>query len=88
MREGLQVQPHFDFGIPLNENTSLSIIQKYKDKKEDNENYQIILSKINILKWLKVYTILMNKEIQNVNLSLNKLRQLYSFDYIKSIILC
>ena len=88
LREGLQVQPHFDFGIPLNENSSLSIIQKYKDKKEIKENFQKILSKINILKWLKVYTVLMNKEIQNVNLTLNQLKQLYSFDYSKSSILC
>ena len=34
LKEGLQIQPHFDFGIPLNENASLSIIQKYKEKKE------------------------------------------------------
>ena len=88
LREGLQVQPHFDFGIPLNENTSLSIIQKYKDKKEVNEFFQKILSKINILKWLKAYTILMNKEIQNINLTLNQLKHLYSFDYSKSSILC
>ena len=27
LKEGLQIQPHFDFGIPLNENASLSIIQ-------------------------------------------------------------
>ena len=88
LREGLQIQPHFDFGIPLNENSSLSIIQKYKDKKEVNENFQKTLSKINILKWLKVYTVLMNKEIQNVNLALNQLKQSYSFDYSKSSILC
>ena len=88
LKEGLQVQPHFDFGIPLNENASLSIIQKYKDKKEINENFQKALSKINILKWLKVYTILMNKEIQNVNLALNQLRKLYSFDFSKTSILC
>ena len=86
--EGLQVQPHFDFGIPLNENSSLSIIQKYKDKKEVKENFQKTLSKINTLKWLKIYTILMNKEIQNVNLALDQLKQLYSFDYSKSSILC
>ena len=88
LKEGLQVQPHFDFGIPLNENASLSIIQKYKDKKEINENFQKALSKINILKWLKVYTILMNKEIQNVNLALNQIRKLYSFDFSKTSILC
>ena len=88
LREGLQIQPHFDFGIPLNENASLSIIQKFKDKKEINENFQKTLSKINILKWLKVYTILMNKEIQNVNLCLNQLKKLYSFDLSKSSILC
>jgi hypothetical protein len=88
LREGLQIQPHFDFGIPLNENASLSIIQKFKDKKEINENFQKTLSKINILKWLKVYTILMNQEIQNVNLCLNQLKKLYSFDLSKSSILC
>ena len=88
LREGLQIQPHFDFGIPLNENASLSIIQKFKDKKEINENFQKTLSKINILKWLKVYTVLMNKEIQNVNLCLNQLKKLYSFDLSKSSILC
>ena len=88
LKEGLQIQPHFDFGIPLNENASLSIIQKYKDKKEENENFQRILSKINILKWLKVYTVLMNKEIQNVNLCLNQLKKLYSFEASKSSILC
>lgn len=88
LKEGLQIQPHFDFGIPLNENASLSIIQKYKDKKEENENFQRMLSKINILKWLKVYTLLMNKEIQNVNLCLNQLKKLYSFESSKSSILC
>ena len=88
LKEGLQIQPHFDFGIPLNENASLSIIQKYKDKKEENENFQRMLSKINILKWLKVYTVLMNKEIQNVNLCLNQLKKLYSFETSKSSILC
>ena len=88
LKEGLQIQPHFDFGIPLNENASLSIIQKYKDKKEENENFQRILSKINILKWLKVYTVLMNKEIQNVNLCLNQLKKLYSFETSKSSVLC
>ena len=88
LKEGLQIQPHFDFGIPLNENASLSIIQKYKDKKEENENFQRMLSKINILKWLKVYTVLMNKEIQNVNLCLNQLKKLYSFEASKSSILC
>lgn len=88
LREGLQIQPHFDFGIPLNENASLSIIQKYKDKKEINENFQKTLSKINILKWLKVYTILMNKEIQNVNYCLNQMKKMYSFDFNKSSVLC
>ena len=88
LKEGLQIQPHFDFGIPLNENASLSIIQKYKDKKEENKNFQRMLSKINILKWLKVYTVLMNKEIQNVNLCLNQLKKLYSFETSKSSILC
>ena len=88
LKEGLQIQPHFDFGIPLNENASLSIIQKYKDKKEENKNFQRMLSKINILKWLKVYTLLMNKEIQNVNLCLNKIKKLYSFESSKSSILC
>ena len=88
LKEGLQIQPHFDFGIPLNENASLSIIQKYKDKKEEDENFQRMLSKINILKWLKVYTVLMNKEIQNVNLCLNQLKKLYSFETSKSSILC
>ena len=63
LREGLQNQPHFDFGIPLNENSSLSLIQKFKEKKEIKENFENILRKINILKWMKVYTILMNKEI-------------------------
>ena len=88
LKEGLQIQPHFDFGIPLNENASLSIIQKYKDKKEENKNFQRMLSKINILKWLKVYTLLMNKEIQNVNLCLNQIKKLYSFESSKSSILC
>lgn len=88
LREGLQIQPHFDFGIPLNENASLAIIQKFKDKKEINENFQKTLSKINILKWLKVYTVLMNKEIQNVNFCLNQLKKFYSFDSSKSSILC
>ena len=88
LKEGLQIQPHFDFGIPLNENASLSIIQKFKEKKEINENFQKTLSKINILKWLKVYSILMNKEIQNVNFSLNQLKKRYSFDLSKSSILC
>ena len=88
LKEGLQIQPHFDFGIPLNENASLSIIQKYKDKKEINENFQKTLSKINILKWLKAYCILLNKEIQSVNLCLNQLKKMYSFDYSKSSVLC
>ena len=88
LKEGLQIQPHFDFGIPLSENASLSIIQKYKEKKEINENFNRILSKINILKWLKVYSMLMNKEIQNVNFCLNQLIKLYSFDFSKSSILC
>ena len=88
LKEGLQIQPHFDFGIPLSENASLSIIQKYKEKKEINENFNRILSKINILKWLKVYSVLMNKEIQNVNFCLNQLKKLYSFDFSKSSILC
>ena len=88
LREGLQIQPYFDFGIPLNENASLSIIQKYKEKKEINENFQNTLSKINILKWLKIYSILMNKQIQNVNYCLNQLRMIYSFDYSKSSIIC
>ena len=88
LKEGLQIQPHFDFGIPLNENASLSIIQKFKEKKEINENFQKTLSKINILKWLKVYSILMNKEIQNVNFCLNQLKKMYSFDLSKSSILC
>ena len=88
LKEGLQIQPHFDFGIPLNENASLSIIQKYKDKKEINENFQKTLSKINILKWLKAYNILMNKEVQNVNLCLSQLKKIYSFDYSKSSVLC
>ena len=70
LREGLQNQPHFDFGIPLNENASLSVIQKFKEKKEIKENFENILRKINILKWIKVYNILMNKEVQNVNLCL------------------
>ena len=88
LKEGLQIQPHFDFGIPLSENASLSIIQKYKEKKEINENFNRILSKINILKWLKVYSMLMNKEIQNVNFCLKQLKKLYSFDFSKSSILC
>ena len=49
LREGLQNQPHFDFGIPLNENASLSIIQKFKEKKEIKQNFENILRKINIL---------------------------------------
>ena len=88
LKEGLQIQPHFDFGIPLNENASLSIIQMYKEKKENNDNFKNILSKINILKWLKAYTILMDKEIQNVNLCLNQLKKNFSFDFGKSTILC
>ena len=88
LKEGLQIQPHFDFGIPLNENASLSIIQKYKEKKEIKENFNKTLSKINILKWLKVYSILMNKEIQNVNFCLNQLKKMYSFDFSKTSILC
>ena len=88
LKEGLQIQPHFDFGIPLNENASLSIIQKYKEKKEINKNFQKTFSKINILKWLKLYTILMNKEIKNFNYCLNQLRMVYSFDYSKSSIIC
>ena len=88
LREGLQNQPHFDFGIPLNENSSLSLIQKFKDKKEIKENLENILKKINILKWMKVYTILMNKEIQNVNLCLNTLKKIYSFNSGNSSILC
>ena len=87
LKEGLQIQPHFDFGIPLNENASLSIIQKYKEKKEIKENFNKTLSKINILKWLKVYSILMNKEIQNVNFCLNQLKKMYSFDFSKTSIL-
>ena len=88
LREGLQNQPHFDFGIPLNENASLSIIQKFKEKKEIKENFENILRKINILKWIKVYNILMNKEVQNVNLCLNTLKKKYSFDSGNSSILC
>ena len=88
LREGLQNQPHFDFGIPLNENASLSVIQKFKEKKEIKENFENILRKINILKWIKVYNILMNKEVQNVNLCLNTLKKMYSFDSGNSSILC
>ena len=88
LREGLQNQPHFDFGIPLNENASLSIIQKFKEKKEIKENFENILRKINILKWMKVYNILMNKEVQSVNLCLNTLKKIYSFDSGNSSILC
>ena len=88
LREGLQNQPHFDFGIPLNENASLSVIQKFKDKKEIKENFENILRKINILKWMKVYTVLMNKEVQNVNLCLNTLKKMYSFDSGNNSILC
>ena len=44
------------------------------------ENFENILRKINILKWMKVYTILMNKEIQNINLCLNTLKRMYSFN--------
>ena len=88
LREGLQNQPHFDFGIPLNENSSLSLIQQFKDKKEIKENFENILKRINILKWMKVYTILMNKEIQNVNLCLNTLKKIYSFNSGNSSILC
>ena len=87
LREGLQNQPHFDFGIPLNENSSLSLIQK-KEKKEIKENLENILRKINILKWMKVYTILMNKEIQNINLCLNTLKRMYSFNSGNNSILC
>ena len=87
LREGLQNQPHFDFGIPLNENASLSVIQKFKEKKEIKENFENILRKINILKWIKVYNILMNKEVQNVNLCLNTLKKMYSFDSGNSCIL-
>ncbi len=88
LREGLQNQPHFDFGIPLNENASLSVIQKFKEKKEIKENFENILRKINILKWIKVYNILMNREVQNVNLCLNTLKKMYSFDSGNSSILC
>ena len=88
LREGLQNQPHFDFGIPLNENSSLSLIQKFKEKKEIKENFENILRKINILKWMKVYTILMNKEIQNINLCLNTLKRMYSFNCGNTSILC
>ena len=88
LREGLQNQPHFDFGIPLNENSSLSLIQKFKEKKEIKENFENILRKINILKWMKVYTILMNKEIQNINLCLNTLKRMYSFNSGNNSILC
>ena len=88
LREGLQNQPHFDFGIPLNEKSSLSIIQKFKDKKETSQNFEKILRKINILKWMKVYTILMNKEIQSINLCLNQLKKTYSFDSGNSSVLC
>lgn len=88
LREGLQNQPHFDFGIPLNENASLSVIQKFKEKKEIKENFENILRKINILKWMKVYNILMNKEVQNINLCLNTLKKMYSFDSGNSSILC
>ena len=88
LREGLQNQPHFDFGIPLNENASLSVILKFKEKKEIKENFENILRKINILKWIKVYNILMNKEVQNVNLCLNTLKKMYSFDSGNSSILC
>ena len=88
LREGLQNQPHFDFGIPLNENASLSVIQKFKEKKEIKENFENILRKINILKWMKVYNILMNKEVQSINLCLNTLKKMYSFDSGNSSILC
>ena len=88
LREGLQNQPHFDFGIPLNENSSLSVIQRFKEKKEIKENFENILRKINILKWMKVYTILLNKEIQNVNLCLNTLKKTYSFNSGNTSILC
>ena len=88
LREGLQNQPHFDFGIPLNEKSSLSIIQKFKEKKETSQNFEKILRKINILKWMKVYTILMNKEIQSINLCLNQLKKTYSFDSGNSSVLC
>ena len=88
LREGLQNQPHFDFGIPLNENSSLSVLQKFKEKKEIKENLENILRKINILKWMKVYTILMNKEIQNINLCLNTLKRMYSFNSGNTSILC
>lgn len=88
LREGLQNQPHFDFGIPLNEKSSLSVIQKFKEKKETSQNFEKILRKINILKWMKVYTILMNKEIQSINLCLNQLKKTYSFDSGNSSILC
>ena len=88
LREGLQNQPHFDFGIPLNENSSLSLIQKFKEKKEIKENFENILRKINILKWMKVYTILMNKDIQNINLCLNTLKRMYSFNCGNTSILC
>ena len=88
LREGLQNQPHFDFGIPLNENASLSVIQKFKEKKEIKENFENILQKINILKWMKVYNILMNKEVQSVNLCLNTLKKMYSFDSGNTSILC
>ena len=88
LREGLQNQPHFDFGIPLNENASLSVIQKFKEKKEIKENFENILRKINILKWMKVYNILMNKEVQSVNLCLNTLKKMYSFDSGNTSILC
>ena len=88
LKDNLKFNPNSDYEIPLNNNASLSIIQELKDKKENNNIFQNILSKINILKWLKAYSILFNKEVQSVNICLSKLRNLYSFDSSNSNILC
>ena len=45
LREGLQNQPHFDFGIPLNENSSLSLIQKFKEKKRNKREFRKYFAK-------------------------------------------
>ena len=67
---------------------SISVIQNFINKKDIDTYYTFLFSKINLIKWLKVYKLLTGKEIQSISYILNHLKRQYTINSKSSLILC
>lgn len=69
-------------------NDAFTVIQNFINKKEVHNYYTNLFRNINLIKWLKVYKIITDKEVQNISFTLNFLRNNFTFNGKCPNVLC